>query len=1799
MKFSRKLFRKYISIVLTLILAFQNLIFSLPLYVDAQDLTPTPEPTEEAVAPTESVETTVEVSEEAEPTTEATVEPTEEEQSLDPTEEPTVGPTAENEAETEEPVEETTTWTKTDAGWTLTENIELNHTYTHKSFPGFSITFTKLSGDNPNLTLNKTEVIGIEDAVSEGIEITSNMENGTFAYDLELPTPWDHDGGELEVKYSEDGENFVDVEGEQVEENTILIEGLDHFTTFIVVDPNPAGNGNACTVASVSGTCYDSIQAAIDAAVANGNSEADTIEVRNGTYSECLDIDGGDRIQVRGQNRNSTIIDTSSCPGYGIEVDNSSRITFTRMSVVGATASAGYTFKITDSNRITLRNLEVDDSHRTGIDFNGVDNILVRNVEVTDTVSGNGLSFTDSTDIDLRDITTSGNAWGGIAFYTSTFYPPAGIDDVHLFGTNSISEVNQIYVQPLNLADPITNLNFEGFDYKTINPTFRAGADHYTFYNDSQQKAIDLALSLHLGPIANDDSVIQQISTTDFIVADGMRIQAAVDTALGGENVNVLDGTYTEQVVINKHLNLVGFDTPEIIAPTSMQRFSPAETSSNWYPVVIAFGGTETTGNISGTDVVDVNITGFDINGNDRNPGSNRSTGILLRNVDGEVSGNTVRDMLVSNRETFGIIVYGDSEVMISGNHISGYARGGIGINGDNDAAPDPNVNVVGNIVDGPADDYPTLTWAPNGIQVGYGASGTVDNNDVSGNGWPGTAWSGTGILIVDTFNVDVVNNNVHGNEQAIGAVDFPAAVYGSSWSGIGGNITIESNTVNNNEWGISIANEFENISVMYNTISDIDYDGIDVYTYADTVPSPTNINIEFNSLENIGADGVWVGDDVTETVNAKKNWWGAASGPAGDGPGTGATVVGNAEFCPWLATSDLNNPTYAGDCLGSFTGRTFVDQADNGLLLTADGDYPAGMMDGFTVRLYDDAWNNLGEVLSNNTGNVGQYKFENLLAEDTTYYTCAVDRDGFEHSPATIGQIAVTVAGAPANAYAPAEVVANASAAGDESPVCWQVVLSEADNVGGYLGMGYEYEDPTTPTQTGYNENNGDDASTPRDPNELACMGDYTNINGVSVHWTDEATGMAFLDEMLTYQRQYNVNGSGFTGNEIYKNPYTNYRTFGGGGGTDGTYGSRVRAFYDLNDNGQFNAGEPVSAWSNTCEITFDKTPPQVEITQPGDGDHLTGAQQVRITVTDDNPSHYYLIVRNSDGDIVAGPHTVVEHNSIIDELGFNWNTDAFPAGEYLIHLAARDLAGNRDDSAGSLHQITVHIDATPPETPLFWVEEDSTEVLIEWNAVDDAAVYRVFRSDDGFTTPIYEGSDLTYTDSVAIGDQFSYKIEAEDAVGNTSPQSEEQWAGTMDIVIDDNASDSDFNSNGTVARTGTWTSYGVPGSTASHTSAGDVLNNAVGGDLFGTGDSNGQTFTWTTNDTLNGIYDVYVQYVCNAPREIARYSVNGNATVEINQSLLGDQTTACGSQFTSNTESQWAYLGQYELDGEQGVVLLTAEEGERGILADAVGFSYVDEIPEPTVTPTVSPTETETPTPTPTPTETPGQGETTPTPTVTPTPTDEPEDEGGEEGNTTTPTPTPGTNVLGIGDGNVTFPDENGDVIAQNNQDAGEEEEEEESENGEVQGALTCEETSTLSGYVYADDNDNGTKDEGESGIENVAVEISYEDDQGERIVVEKVYTDVDGYWETEVCPGDYDVTIVDDEIPDNRNVEGDATRRINVDDDGERNVNFALTEAESFNWWLVLIPLIILLVFLILLGIMRRRSEQKLQL
>lgn len=250
---------------------------------------------------------------------------------------------------------------------------------------------------------------------------------------------------------------------------------------------------------------------------------------------------------------------------------------------------------------------------------------------------------------------------------------------------------------------------------------------------------------------------------------DYATIQGAVNAANEGDSICVRDGTYEEQVVIDTSLTIKAARgaAPTIRAPPAPKTFTfPESPGSIWEPVFFAYGGIESGGSITGTDTVSVSIEGLTVDGAARKHGP-RAVGILNRNNrGGKVTGNTVRNMGVGGPETFGILAYGGSDLVIADNDVSGYERGGIGANGDGGAHPAPTVDVRGNTVTGSTGIGEK--WGPNGIQVGFGAAGRVMRNTIVDNRYGATTEVASGILVFETDGVSVRDNVVENCDAAL-----------------------------------------------------------------------------------------------------------------------------------------------------------------------------------------------------------------------------------------------------------------------------------------------------------------------------------------------------------------------------------------------------------------------------------------------------------------------------------------------------------------------------------------------------------------------------------------------------------------------------------------------------------------------------------------------------------------------------------------------------------------------------------------------------------------------------------------------------------------------------------------------------------------------------------------------------------------------------------------------------------------------------------------------------------------------
>ncbi|MDD5489446.1 MAG: Ig-like domain-containing protein [Candidatus Moranbacteria bacterium] len=138
--------------------------------------------------------------------------------------------------------------------------VEPDKTYKAPQNDKVTVTFTKLPEKAGNLTIKEIKLTADEQASLGSLsdtayDITSDMKDGTFEYDLTLPYPDKNNnkkvkGDDVEVLYTEssdvkksdlknvDDEKNVDKKIDD-STNTITLKGLDHFTIFVLTVPAP------------------------------------------------------------------------------------------------------------------------------------------------------------------------------------------------------------------------------------------------------------------------------------------------------------------------------------------------------------------------------------------------------------------------------------------------------------------------------------------------------------------------------------------------------------------------------------------------------------------------------------------------------------------------------------------------------------------------------------------------------------------------------------------------------------------------------------------------------------------------------------------------------------------------------------------------------------------------------------------------------------------------------------------------------------------------------------------------------------------------------------------------------------------------------------------------------------------------------------------------------------------------------------------------------------------------------------------------------------------------------------------------------------------------------------------------------------------------------------------------------------------------------------------------------------------------------------------------------------------------
>lgn len=352
-------------------------------------------------------------------------------------------------------------------------------------------------------------------------------------------------------------------------------------------------------------------------------------------------------------------------------------------------------------------------------------------------------------------------------------------------------------------------------------------------------------------------------------------IQAAVNAASAGAVITVDAGTYPEQVVVTKSLTLKGAQ-----AGVDARNGSRITGSASETVVTGALSGSFRTSAFS-IKASDVTIDGFTVQG-ETNQDTSTGAGIVIAP---KMSGTHIFNNVIQNNVS-GIFLANNSSTdpaiiqynLFRNNNNAGSDGGrGIytdqGISGGNLTNVTIDSNAFINNRGGNSTTTLEAACAFEASVVNAQSNIRVTNNVMDHNGKAVLFFNTTGITITGNYVTDTL-------DQYSGTLRF---------EGNNHNVTIDYNTVYDNT-GPAVAVDSKGVPgdssgfvVNYNNF------------YGNSFAYGSHLSVVIN------------GNTYDGPFNAQYNWWGNASGPGGDGPGTGDTIYGEGHVVSgsqWYTTS-------------------------------------------------------------------------------------------------------------------------------------------------------------------------------------------------------------------------------------------------------------------------------------------------------------------------------------------------------------------------------------------------------------------------------------------------------------------------------------------------------------------------------------------------------------------------------------------------------------------------------------------------------------------------------------------------------------------------------------------------------------------------------------------------------------------------------------------------------------------------------------------------------------------------------
>ena len=363
-------------------------------------------------------------------------------------------------------------------------------------------------------------------------------------------------------------------------------------------------------------------------------------------------------------------------------------------------------------------------------------------------------------------------------------------------------------------------------------------------------------------------------------------IQPAADDAAGGDTVAAVAGMYSELVMVDKSITLLGAQHG-VVAPSRTGAESVINSPNGVTELTIAAS--------------DATVDGFTIEGNTSGSGGGAAMhpGIAGTHFLNNIVEHNISGLDLANAS-------GADQAVISGNLFRDNTNPGAGSGRDIVA---DNVT-AGGVVQNVLIENNTFTnsspfgdsW---GIVMANVGSAQFSEITVEGNAFSNT---GRGISFLNSIGVTIDANSV------TGATQYAVGLFGDSSSpgepGNSGPFTITRNTLNDNGTGVVVQGNGAAHPAFTSGTLDISNNYLDgnatgLVLASDGLASGVTVAVNINHIAGNTAAGLE--NDSTVTVDSRNNWWGDADGPTTPlntehpNNSAGDTILGTALIAPWL----------------------------------------------------------------------------------------------------------------------------------------------------------------------------------------------------------------------------------------------------------------------------------------------------------------------------------------------------------------------------------------------------------------------------------------------------------------------------------------------------------------------------------------------------------------------------------------------------------------------------------------------------------------------------------------------------------------------------------------------------------------------------------------------------------------------------------------------------------------------------------------------------------------------------------